>query len=106
MGLVAGWVRDGAAGGVGEAGDAQRDSAVAAGGDLVHLDELGTGAGEADLQALGLAEPAAGFGLRDSGEEVVTDLLEAGPGGGVRTQEWTAQAAVLVDFPGNLPCCR
>jgi hypothetical protein len=62
------------------------DGAVAAGGDLVHLGELRAGAGEADLQALGFAEPALGFGFGDSGDEVVADLFEAGPGGRVGAQ--------------------
>ena len=46
---VAGWVRAGAAGGVGEGGDAELDGLVAASGDLSHLGEFGAGAGEADL---------------------------------------------------------
>jgi hypothetical protein len=50
---------------------------------LVHLGELGAGAGEADLEAFGFAEPAVGLGLGDAGDEVVADLDRAGPGGWV-----------------------
>jgi hypothetical protein len=46
---VSGWVGAGAAGGVGEGGDAELDGLVAASDDLVHLGEFGVGAGEADL---------------------------------------------------------
>jgi hypothetical protein len=35
----------------------QVDGGAALGGDLVHLGELAAGAGEADFQALGFAEP-------------------------------------------------
>jgi hypothetical protein len=94
---VAGWVRAGAAGGVGEAGDAEVDGLVAAGGDLVHLGELGAGAGEADFQSFGFTEPAVGLGFGDAGDEVVADLFEAGSGGGVGAQERAAQTAVFVD---------
>ena len=85
------------AGGVGEGGNAEADGLAAADSDLVHLGELGLGAGEADLQAFGLAEPALGFGLGDAGDEVVADLHQAGSGGGVGAQQRAAQAAVLVD---------
>ena len=94
---MAGWVRAGAAGGVGEGGDAELDGLVAAGGDLVHLGEFGAGAGEADLQSFGLAEPAVGLGFGDAGDEVVADLDQAVPGGGVGAQQRAAQAAVFVD---------
>ena len=88
--VLAGRGRAGAAGSVGEGGDAELDGLVAAGGDLVHLVEFGAGAGEADLQAFGLAEPAVGLGLGDAGDEVVADLDQAGSGGGVGPQEWAA----------------
>jgi hypothetical protein len=80
----------GAAGGVGEAGDAELDGVGAAGGDLVDLGEFGVGAGEADLEAFGLAVPAVGFGFGDAGEEVVADLFEARPGGGIGSQQRAA----------------
>lgn len=97
---VAGWVRAGAAGGVGEGGDAELGGVVTAGGDLVHLGEFGAGAGEADFQSFGFAEPVVGFGFGDAGDEVVADLDQAGPGGGVGAQQWAAQAAVFVDAGG------
>jgi len=58
---------DGAAGGVGEGGDAEADGGGAAGGDLVHLGEFVPGAGQADFQAFGFAEPVAGPGPRRCG---------------------------------------
>ena len=61
---------------------------------------LAFGAGEADLQSLGLAVPAVGFGFGDAGEQVVVDLLQPGPGGRVRAQQRAAQAAVFVDAGG------
>ena len=76
------------------------DGVAAAGGDLVHLGEFGVGAGEADLEALGFAVPAVGFGFGDAGEEVVADLFEAGPGGGVGTQQWATETTVFVDAGG------
>src|SRR5258708_724200 len=94
------WVGGGAAGGVGEAGDAELDRVGAAGGDLVDLGEFGVGAGEADLETLGLAVPALGFGFGDAGEEVVADLFEARPGGGIRPQQWATETTVFVDAGG------
>ena len=41
---------------------------------------FGAGAGEADFQSFGFAEPAAGLGFGDAGDEVVADLDQAGPG--------------------------
>ena len=84
MVLAAGRVRaDAAAGGVGEGGDAELDGLVAAGDDLVHLGELGAGAGKAGFQSFGFTEPALGLGFGDAGGEVVTDLGKAVPGGWV-----------------------
>ena len=96
--LLSWWA--GVCGGVGEAGDAEVDGGGAAGADLVHLDEFGVRAGEADLQPLGLAVPAVGFGFGDAGEEVVADLFEARPGGGIGSQQRAAQTAVFVDAGG------
>src|SRR4029077_2429144 len=90
----------GTSGGVGEVGDAELDRVGAAGGDLVHLGEFGVGAGEADLEALGLAVPAVGFGFGDAGEQVVADLFEARLGGGIGSQQRAAQGAVVVDAGG------
>ena len=94
MVLAAGRAGAGAAGGVGEGGDAEMDGLAAAGGDLLHLGELGAGAGEADFQSFGLSEPAVGLGFGDPGGEVVADLDEAGAGGWVGAQERAAQAAL------------
>jgi hypothetical protein len=72
---------------VGERGHAELDGVGLArerGGDL---GELVFGPGEADLQALDLAEPALALGLGDPVAEVVANLLQAGPLGGVRPQE-------------------
>jgi hypothetical protein len=51
--------------------------------DLVHLGELVAGAGEADFQALGLAEPVICPGFGDAGGQVVADLVQTGVLGGV-----------------------
>ncbi len=58
---------------------------VAQGG--LDLGELVLGSGEADLESLGLAEPAFSFGLGDAVAQVGTDLLQAVALGGVRPQE-------------------
>jgi hypothetical protein len=76
-----------ASGGVGEAGDAEVDGVGAAGADLVHLGEFGFRAGQADLQSLGLAVPAVGFGFGDAVEQVVVDLLQPCAGGRIRAQQ-------------------
>jgi hypothetical protein len=77
---------DGAAGGLGETGYAQVHGRVAAGGDLVHLGKLVAGAGQADFQAFGFAEPTVGLGFGDAGLEVVEDLGEAATLVGVGSQ--------------------
>ena len=82
---------DGAAGGVAEGGNAEADGGGAAGGDLVHLGEFVPGAGQADLQAFGFAEPVAGLGFGDAGGEAVADLHQAGPLGRVGAQQRAAQ---------------
>ena len=89
---MGGWGGDGTAGDVGEGGQAELGAAVAAGGDLVHLGEFVPGAGQADLQSFGLAEPAGRFGLGDAGGQVAADLSEAGPLGGVGAQQRASQA--------------
>ena len=63
----------------------------------VDLGELVLGAGEADLEALDLAEPAFAFGLGDAGVQVVADLLEPASLRGVRPQERAPDASVLMD---------
>ena len=56
---------DGAAGDVGEAGHAEVDGGAQP-GEIIELGELVPGGGEADLQALGLAEPAFALGFVDA----------------------------------------
>jgi len=49
-----------------------------AGGEFVELSEFVACSGEADLQAVDLAEPAFTLGFADAGAEVVAELDEAG----------------------------
>jgi len=53
----------------------------------VDLGELVLGAGEADLEALDLAEPAFALGFGDAVVQVDADLLKPSALGGVRPQE-------------------
>src|SRR6266540_4347331 len=53
------------------------DGGAAAGAAPVELGELVVGAGEADLQAFDLAEPAFALGFGDAVKQVVADLLQA-----------------------------
>jgi hypothetical protein len=64
----------------GGGGHAEVGGAVGA---AVDLGELVLGAGEADFEAFGFAEPAFVFGFGDAGDEVAADLGDAGPLGGV-----------------------
>ncbi len=52
------------------------DRVRASAGDLVHLGDFVQRTGQADLQALGFAEPPVGFGFGDAVEQVVPDLGE------------------------------
>ncbi|MDT2010258.1 hypothetical protein FXW78_54615 [Rhodococcus opacus] len=70
------------------------------------LGEFLFGTGETDLEAFDLAEPALACGLCDAGSQVVADLGDSVSLGWVRPQQAAPQATVLMDFPGNLPCCR
>ena len=69
-------------------------------GAAVDLGEFVFGAGEADFEAFGFAEPAFAFGFGDAGGEVVADLGDAGPLGGVGPVQGAAQAGVFVDARG------
>ena len=60
------------------------------------------GAGEADLQAFGFAEPAGCSASAMRAGEVVADLGEAGTLGGVGAQQRAANAGVLVDAGGGV----
>jgi hypothetical protein len=88
----------------GEAGLADRDGGARAGPDggvavgaPVELGELVVGAGEADLEALDLAEPAFAFGLGDAGQQVVADLLQSGSLRRVWSQERTSDTSMLMN---------
>ena len=61
---------------------------------------LSRGAGEADLQPLGLAEPAWPLGLGDAGGQVAADLGRAVALCGVGPQQRAPQAGVFVDAWG------
>src|ERR1035437_1530163 len=81
---------------------AEADRAVAPGA-TVDLGELVLGAGEADFQALDFAEPAFALGFGDAGQEVVADLGDAGPLGGLRPVHAASQTAMLVNA-GRAEC--
>jgi hypothetical protein len=67
----------------------------------VDLGEFVLGAGEADLESFGFAEPAFAVGFGDAGDEVVADLGDAvalgGDGGG------GDRAVARVTDPGRCP---
>ena len=83
----------GACGGEGGGGDvavgrdAEVDGFGAAGGGHVGLGDFVVGGGEADAESSGFAGPALAFCLGDAGLEVVADLFEAVPLGGVDSEE-------------------
>ena len=52
-------------------------------GDVVHLGELGPGAGQTDVQALGFADPTVLLGFSDAFGQVLADLDQAFALGGV-----------------------
>jgi hypothetical protein len=69
-------------------------------GAAVDLGELVLGAGEADFEAFGFAEPAFAFGFGDAGDAGDADFGDAGPLVGVGPVQGAAQAGVLVDAGG------
>ena len=73
-----------------------------AGGGQVGLGELVVGGGEADLESLGFADPAFALGFGDASQEVVADLFEAVPQGGVGAEHGASDARVLVDAAGGV----
>jgi hypothetical protein len=77
----------GGGGDVAVGGDAEVDVLGSAGGGQVGLGELVVGGGEADLESLGFADPAFALGFGDASQEVVADLFEAVPLGGVDSEE-------------------
>jgi hypothetical protein len=88
------------------AGDAECDGGTASLGCVVDLCEFVFGPGEADAQSFGFAGPAFAFGFGDAGGQVVADVDQTLPLVGVDSQQWAADAAVFVNFPGNLLCCK
>jgi hypothetical protein len=93
---------EGRGGDVAVGGDAEADGFGAAGGGHVGLGEFVVGGGEADLESFGFAGPAFAFGFGDAGQEVVADLFQAVPLGGVDPQEGAPDAGVLVDATGGV----
>jgi len=87
--------RDAASGDLREAGHPKL-CAGRGGRDLVELREFLAGAGEADLQAVDLAEPALLAGFGDAGVQVVADLDQPWALCGVGAQQRAAQAGVFV----------
>lgn len=75
---------------------------VAAGGDLVHLRELDTGAGEANFEAFGFTEPAVSLGLGDAVDQpwVVYGLLRTedavNPAPGLTIGLWVVTAVYVL----------
>ena len=68
--------------GAAECGHSESDGGGCAGAP-VDLGEFVLGAGEADLESFGFAEPAFAFGFGDAGDQVVADLGDARPLAGV-----------------------
>lgn len=73
----------GSGGDVAVGGDAEVDGFVVAGRGSAGQGELVVRDGEADLESFGFAGPAFAFGLGDAGEEIVADIFQAAPLGGV-----------------------
>jgi hypothetical protein len=66
----------------------------------------GSSGGEADPESFGFAGPAFAFGFGDAGVEVVADLLQAVPLGGVDSQEWASDARLtemILSWDWSLP---
>jgi len=87
-------------GGSAAGGHSESDGGGGAGA-AVDLGEFVVGAGEADLESFGFAEPAFAVGFCDAGGEVVADFGDAVSLGGVGPVQGAAQAAVLVDAGGG-----
>ncbi len=88
------------------------DGGTAAGGDFAHLGEFLPGGGEADLQALGVTDPALAACFVDAGDRVVADLGQPRVLGGVGAQQRAADAGfselavslLCVRFKVRVPC--
>jgi hypothetical protein len=87
-----------AAGDVAEGWHAEVDGGGPA-GPLVELGEFLFRAGEADFEALDLAEPAFAFGLGDADQQAFADLGDPAPLGWIGSKEAAPQAAVLTGAP-------
>ena len=92
-------------GGAAEGGHAESDRAGGACAP-VDLGELVFGAGAADLESFGFAGPAFAVGFGDAGGEVVADLGDAVPLGGVGPVQGASQAALteMILSSGMSPC--
>jgi len=88
-------------GGSAEGGYAESDGGWGAGAP-VDLGELVLGAGEADLESFGFAEPAFAVGFGDAGGEVVADLGDAVALGGVGPVQGAPEAP-LTELTGACP---
>jgi hypothetical protein len=73
-------------------------------GELVELGKFLPGGGKADLQALGLAEPAFALGFVDAGQQVGAQAGQPGPLSPVRPQERTPD--VLCSSMQTVPQAR
>jgi hypothetical protein len=73
-----------------------------AAGRRLELGDLIVRCGEADLEAVDLAEPALAFGFSDAGDQVVADVDESRLLRRVRSQERASDAGVLVDAAGSI----
>jgi hypothetical protein len=93
---------EGGGGDVAVGGDAEVDVLGAAGLGEVGLDEFVVGGVEADAESFGFAGPAFALGFGDTGAEVVADVFEAVPLGGVDSQERAADAGL----PRQMDSCE
>src|SRR5205814_6408844 len=88
-----------AADGIGQSGHAQVHGGGAA-GPLIQLGEFLLRRVEADLEALGFADPAFAFGFADAGGQVVADSFQPCPLSWVNAKEGAPDATVLVHAAG------
>ena len=82
----------------------------------VDLSELVFGSGETELESFDLTEPAFTLGFGDAGDQLVADLGDAGPLGGVGPVEGASEAAfselglfahiVRFGVAGTMEACR
>lgn len=65
-------------------------------GQFVHLGELSSRSGQADLETAHLTEPAFASGFVDPGSQVVADLEQAGALAGIGSKHRAVDTGVLV----------